>query len=181
MRTFKTEGIILKRVNYGEADRILTIYTKNYGKIKAIAKGVRKINSRKAGSLELFNHALIFLVQGRNLSLITEVQTVNLFKLWRKNLTKVGVAYYFCELVDKLTPEEQENRAVFELLKDYLEKINKVNLSTAVRNFEEELLHELGFGVPAVFKAQQGSLKNYIESITERKINSPKILKRIYG
>ncbi len=181
MRTFKTEGIILKRTNYGEADRILTIYTKNYGKIKAVAKGVRKITSRKAGSLELFNHTIIFLAQGRSLPLITEAQAVNLFKFWRKNLAKVGVAYYFCELVDKLTPEEQENQAVFGLLKDYLEKINKFNLSTAVRNFEEELLHELGFGVPAVFESQKGSLRNYIESITEKKINSPKILRRIYA
>ena len=181
MRTFKTEGIILKRTNYGEADRILTIYTKRHGKIKAIAKGIRKLTSRKAGSLELFNHAVLFLAKWKNFDLITEAQSVNLFKSWRKNLVRVGVAYYFCELVDKLTPEEQENQAVFELLSKSLAQMDKARLSVLVRDFEEKLLHELGFGVPAVLKNQPGSLEAYIESIIEKKINSPKIIKRIYG
>jgi len=79
MRSYKTEGIVLKRINYGEADRILTIYTKRHGKIRAIAKGVRKLTSRKAGSLELFNNVVLFLVKGKNLDIITEAQTVDLF------------------------------------------------------------------------------------------------------
>ena len=111
--SFKTEGIILKRMNYGEADRILTIYTLHHGKIRAMAKGVRKLQSRKAGSLELFNHATLFLIKGKNLDLITEAQVINLFKSWRKNLIKVGIAYYLCELVDKLTPDNQPHEAVF--------------------------------------------------------------------
>ena len=178
--SYKTEGIILKRINYGEADKILTIYTKHHGKIKALAKGIRKLTSRKAGSLELFNHAIVFLVKGKNFDLVTEAQAVDLFKSWRQNLVRVGVAYYFCELVDKLTPEEQENLAVFELLRDSLNKLNVANLSVLVRNFEETLLNDLGFGVPALLKNQPGSLKEYIESIIEKKINSPKIIKRIY-
>jgi len=179
--SYKTEGIILKRTNYGEADRILTIFTKHYGKIKTIAKGIRKLTSRKAGSLELFNHVTLFLIKGKNLPLLTEVQTINLFKNWRKDLARIGVAYYFCELVDKLTPEEQENSSVFELLRDYLEKIaTKKNLNFLVREFEEKLLKELGFGIPEIWQEKQGSLKNYIESIIEKKINSPKILKRNY-
>jgi len=181
MRTFKTEGIILKRTNYGEADKILTIYTKHYGKIKALAKGIRKLTSRKAGSLELFNQAIVFLVKGKNFDLVTEAQAVDLFKSWRKNLIRVGVAYYFCELVDKLTPEEQENLAVFELLRDSLNKLNIANLSILVRNFEEKLLTDLGFGVPLILKNQSGSLKTYIESIIEKKINSPKILRSFYS
>ena len=78
--SFKTEGIILKRMNYGEADRILTIYTLHHGKIRAMAKGVRKLQSRKAGSLELFNHSVLFLIKGKNLDLVTEAQTIDLFK-----------------------------------------------------------------------------------------------------
>lgn len=171
--TYKTEGIVLKRKNFGEADKLLTVYTKHYGKIRAIAKGIRKTTSRKAGSLELFNHCILFLAKGRNLDIITETQTVNSFRLWRKNLTKVGVAYYFCELVDKLTPDGQSNRQVFELLKEYLEGISTAELSAFSRSFEEHLLNELGFGIPSDIKSQPGSLKNYIESITERQINSP--------
>jgi len=179
MGTYKTEGIILKRVSYGEADRILTIYTKHYGKIRAIAKGVRRITSRKAGSLELFNHSVLFLAKGKNLDIISEAQIVNSFRLWRKSLIKVGLAYYFCELVDRLTPDEQENRGVFELLRDYLAKLNKASLPELVRSFEEQLLEELGFGVSQAARRAPGSLKAYIESITEKKINSPKILRNL--
>ena len=172
-RTYKTEGIVLKRKNFGEADKLLTIYTKHYGKIRAIAKGIRKTTSRKAGSLELFNHCVLFLAKGRNLDIITETETINSFRSWRKSLTKVGFAYYFCELVDKLTPDGQPNRNVFELLKDYLERISIADLPVLSRSFEEHLLDELGFGIPLEIKSQPGSLKNYIESITERQLNSP--------
>lgn len=178
-RTFKTEGIILKRINYGEADRILTIYTKHYGKVRAIAKGVRKMTSRKGGNVEAFNHATLFFVRGKNLDILTEVEVINSFKDWRKDLRKVGLAYYFCELVDKLTPDGQTNRPVFELLRGVLAKIGKENTSELVRNFEEKLLEELGFGVPEVLKNASGSLKSYIETVTERKITSPKILRKL--
>jgi len=177
--SFKTEGIILKRMNYGEADRILTIYTSHHGKIRAMAKGVRKLQSRKAGSLELFNHSVLFLIKGKNLDLITEAQAINLFKSWRKNLIKVGIAYYLCELVDKLTPDNQPHEAVFELLKETLKKIGLKENKILVREFEEKLLNELGFGVPEVLRQTQGSLKTYVESIIEKKLNSPKILKQL--
>jgi len=190
-KTYKTEGIILKRTNYGEADRILTIFTKHYGKIRVMAKGVRKLSSRKAGSLELFNQSLLFLVKGKNMDLITEAEVVNLFKNWRKDLNKVALAYYFCELVDKLTPDNQPHPLVFELLRQSFLKRGFLPASPArfaarraggpasrlVREFEEKLLNELGFGVPEVLQKTQGSLRFYIESIIEKHLNSPRILK----
>jgi len=178
-RTYKTEGIILKRINYGEADRILTIYTKHYGKIRALAKGVRRITSRKGGNVELFNQATLFLNKGKNLDILTEAQVVNSFKAWRKNLKKVAVAYYFAELVDKLTPEEQPSQAVFQLLSRYLGGIGTASLPELTRSFEETLLRELGFGVPEKLKKSPGSLRNYIESIIEKKLNSQDIAKEI--
>jgi len=177
IRTRKTEGIILKRTNYGEADRILTIYSKHFGKIRAVAKGARRITSRKAGSLESFNHVVLVLAKGKNLDIISEVQTINTFRSWRKNLTKVGIAWYLCELVEKLTPEEQENKQVFSLLRDWLAKIGYLNPLRLVRDFEEELLVELGFGMPEKLRGTSGSLKSYIETIIEKEITTPKILR----
>lgn len=175
-RTRKTEGIILKRFNLGEADKILTLYTKHYGKIRAIAKGVRKITSRKAGSVELFNQVIVFLHQGRNLDILTEVQTLETFQSWRKNLKKVALAYYFCELVDKLTPDEQAHQAVYELLAAFLKKIGQTEpLDSLARSFEENLLIKLGFGIPSHLRQRAGSLKSYIEEITEREIVSQKV------
>lgn len=171
-RSFKTEGIILKRSNFGEADKILTIFTKHYGKIKALALGVRKITSRKGGNVELFNQVVVFLIKGKNLDILTEVQIMNSFKGWRKDLAKVATAYYGCELVDRLTPEGQASRAVYELLEDYLKKISKESRLKLTRSFEEKLLEELGFGIPPELRQAKGSLRTYIEEITERKINS---------
>ncbi len=176
-RTYKTEGIILKRINYSEADRILTIYTKHYGKIRALAKGVRRITSRRGGNVELFNQAVLFLNKGRNLDILSEAQVVHSFKSWRRDLKKVALAYYFCELVDKLTPDGQANQRVFQLLSHFLEKIGTASLPELTRSFEEALLEELGFGVPKELKRSSESLKDYIESITEKKLNSQEIAK----
>lgn len=180
MRNYKAEGIILKRTNFGEADRILTIYTKQYGKLRVLAKGVRKINSRRGGNLELFNHVAILVSSGRNLDVLIEVQLIDSFSSWRKNLKAVGVAYYFCELVDKLTAEGQEHLNVFELLLAYLGKVNDGKFSDLVVNFERSLLKDLGFGVPQELENSKKSLKGYIEEITEKTINSPKVIREIW-
>lgn len=176
-RSYKTEGIILKRINIGEADKIITVFTKHYGKLRLVAKGIRKTKSRKAGSLEPFNQVQLQVAKGRNLDLITEVQTLDSHQSWRKNLLKVTVAYYFCELVDKLTADNQVHQAVYELLRNALDQIGAADLKISVRNFEEQLLDELGFGMPENIRKRAGSLKTYIEEITERQINSPKLVK----
>ncbi|NIT03988.1 hypothetical protein GTO10_03605, partial [Candidatus Saccharibacteria bacterium] len=87
----------------------------------------------------------------------------------------MATAYYFAELVDKLTPEEQPNQAVFNLLSRYLEKIGTASLPELTRSFEEALLKELGFGVPKELRDKPGSLRDYIETITEKKLNSQEI------
>lgn len=178
-RTYKTEGVILKRNNFGEADRILTIFTKHYGKIKVIAKGVRRIRSRKGGNVESFNRATLFLAKGKNIDLLTEAVVIDAFRFWRKDLLKVGLAFYFCELVDKLTAEGQENQKVYSLLVKVLSTIGKLKPAELVRGFEEDLLDELGFGVPTQVRQQPKSLVNYIETVTEREIKAPKVIKKL--
>lgn len=173
---FKTEGIILKRSNLGEADRLLTVFTKHFGKVKMLAKGVRRIKSRRAGSVELFNHVVVFGVKGKSLDLLTEANLLASFQDWRHDLRRVAVAYYFCELVDKLTAEDQEHAAVFALLVDSLHNISLGVDKKVVRQFEERLLDELGFGIPADIRAVPDSLRPYIESIIEKEITAPKIL-----
>lgn len=177
VRSYKTEGIVLKRINIGEADKILSVFTKHYGKLRLIAKGIRKTKSRKAGGLEPFNQVQLQIAKGRNLDLITETQIINSHQSWRKNLLSVTVAYYFCELVDKLTADNQAHPAVYNLLRLSINQIKEAKLTILVRNFEERLLDELGFGIPEDIRRQKGSLKTYIEEITERQINSPKLVK----
>lgn len=178
--TYKTQGVILKRFNYGEADKILTILSLHYGKIHCLAKGIRKLTSRKSGCLELFNLVTIFVVKGKNLDLITEVSIVNPFLNWRKNLNKVALAFQFCELCDRLTADNQENKLVFDLLTQSLENLGnkKINVDRLTIDFKKQVLKLTGFGLPAICNNNK-NLDVFIEKIIEKKINSNLLLKSL--
>ncbi len=179
-RTFKTEGIVLTRHNFGEADKILTILTKHYGKLRVRAPGIRRITSRKAAHLEPFNLTSVFLISGKNMDIVTEAQTLNNFPGIRKDLQKVGEAYYFCELVNCLCPEKQENKEVFDLLSQALKDLgfnSSDDLCPSSDNFACQLLWLLGF-LPKDRSLAGESLKNFIENITERRIKSRQLLRK---
>lgn len=173
-RVYKAEGIILKRKNYGEADRILTVFTKEYGKVRAIAKGIRKVSSRRAPHLEIFMRVAVVLHMGKSLESISEVTPIKVYEDIRTDLARVSIAYYLCELVDNLLPERQEHRDVFTLLTDALEDIRTISVShiyKVSKTFTLELLWALGY-LPRG-KALTGiKLQDFIEAITERRIKS---------
>ena len=180
MSSYKTEGVILKRLNYGEADRILTIYTKYRGKIRAIAKGVRKITSRKGGNVELFNHCVLFLAEGRNLDIVTEAQVVNSFSRLSNDLEKTAAGFYLVELIDQLTPDGQINRQVFDLLVGALAQIGADSSADErgqnIKQFEVSLLKLLGFWSETL---DRRNIKGYIEEIIERELKSPKFQEKL--
>jgi len=176
---YRTEGVILKRTNFGEADKLLTLFSGHFGKIRLLAKGIRKPKSRKGGNLELFNWVKIYAAKGRNLDLITEVEVVKPFRKWRKDLGRVAIAYHLVELVDRLTAEEAKNREVFELLVLSLEKLGtEEDLEKLRSDFEVKLLEELGFW-PRGKSGQQVDLQAYIEKLIEKRLNSRKIFKEL--
>jgi len=179
VKTYKTEGIILKRLDFGEADRILTLFTKHYGKIKIIAKGVRKTTSRKGPSLELFNQVVIFVARGKSLDIVTETEAINSFPALRKDLKKIGLAYQVCELVDKLTAERAENKEVFDLLKDFLSSFSFTSTSNlepqTSNDFALSLLQLLGFW-PKDKPIGDTDLGRYVESLIEKKLKSKRFL-----
>lgn len=181
-RTYKTEGVILKRSNLREADRLVTIFTRYHGKVRVRAPGIRKTQSHKSAHLELFNLSGLFLAQGKSLDIVTEAQTLNNFASIRKDLQKVWVAYYFCELVDSLCAERQENREVFELLKKSLEELsslnnyNDFNFYKPTDDFANQLLQILGY-LPRDKSLSGGDLERFIENILERSIKSKKLLR----
>lgn len=182
MRSYKTEGIILKRINYGEADRILTAYTKYYGKVKILAKGVRRIKSRRGPNVELFNQTVLFLAKSKNFDLLSEAEVKNSFPLLKKNLKKVAYAYQVCELVDCLCPEKQEHRRVFDLLTDTFNQLTVTSNGLGAKilaDFELELLRELGYWPKD--KSPPSDLEIFIEQILEKKLKSQKFLTQIHS
>jgi DNA repair protein RecO (recombination protein O) len=115
-RTYSAEGIIIKRVNVGEADRLVTILSKYQGKFTAIAKGVRKVASRRSPNLELFNYVKAHFATGKNLDVITEVESLATFKNIKENLFKLSFSFHLAEMVNEFLAEGQGGKEVFELL-----------------------------------------------------------------
>lgn len=146
MPAFKTEGIILKRNDFGEADRILTVFTKRFGKVSVLARGVRKITSRRAGNVELLNRVMMFLHQGKNFFILTEAQSINTYEKLKSDLTLSTYAYHLIELTDKLTAENQENPLLYEDLIEVLERLSKRPRQILIRAYEAKILSLMGFG-----------------------------------
>jgi len=115
-RSYRTHSVVLKRRDHADADRLLTVFTPNDGKIELLAKGARKTSSRKAGHLELFSHSSLLVAKSRTWDIITEATTVESFRHIRENLDNFGHAAYTCELIDCFTQADDENKELWELL-----------------------------------------------------------------
>lgn len=182
MNTFKTEGVVLKRINFGEADRIITLYTKHFGKITCLAKGIRKITSRKRGNLEIFNQVTFFAARGKGMNIITETETINAFASIRKKLKKIASAYEICEITDRLTAENSEQEEVYLLLTRYLKKLDESQeqQSSALANdFGENLLKILGFWPRGKEYPEKFIVSTFIEDIIENKIKSKNFFNKV--
>ena len=145
MHGIKVEGIILKRRNLGEADRILTVLTLQKGKISVLAKGVRRIASRRAGNVELLNRCLLYLHQAKTFLILTEASSIDTYQKLKEDLTLSTYAFHIIELVDKLTAENQENSILYENLVYVLQKLSRNPRQIFVRAFEAKILSLMGF------------------------------------
>ena len=145
-RSFRTEAVILRHSDWGEADRLLWLYSRELGKVRAIAKGVRKMRSRKAGHLEPFTRAILLLARGRDLLIVTQADTVEAYLPMREDLLRLSYAAYMVELLDRFTYEEDENQALYRLLTDSLARLNHgLDAALVVRYYEIRLLDLLGY------------------------------------
>jgi DNA repair protein RecO (recombination protein O) len=144
--TYQTEAIIIRKIKLGEADRIIILFTLHLGKIRAVAKGVRRPKSRLSGHLELLTYSKVDLVHGRNLDTIIGSQTVNAFLPLKTDLDLSAAALYLTELVDQFTVENAENLPLFELLFDTLDKLQtEENREMLIHYFEMHLLSLTGY------------------------------------
>jgi DNA repair protein RecO (recombination protein O) len=145
-RVYKTEAIVLKRTNLGEADSIITLYTPNLGKIRAVAKGVRRPKSKLVGHLELLTQSAFLLAQGQNLDIITQSQIIESFQPIKNDLWRTSCAIYISELVDQFSAEEVENYPVYRLLQSTLRWLCEArNNELVLRYFEIHLLSLMGY------------------------------------
>ena len=146
-RSFRASAVVLRHADWGEADQLLTLYTREQGMVRAVAKGARKITSRKGGHLQPFTQITVQLARGRDLLIVTQVETVNAFLTLHDDLEKTGYAAYVVELLLRFSYEEEGgNPTLFKLLIDTLGRIEKETDSwLAVRYYEMRLLDAVGF------------------------------------
>jgi DNA repair protein RecO (recombination protein O) len=145
-RLYRARGFVLKRMDLGEADRILTLYTREHGKLRAVAKGVRKTTSRSAGHLEPFILTDLSLAVGKELDVISQADTQNAFREVREDLILTTHAYYLAELTDLLTDERLENRDVFDALVDgFTALAERQDARLVVISFQLRVLDALGY------------------------------------
>lgn len=151
-RSIKTPAVVLRRVEYSEADFVLTLLTPHYGKLGAMAKGVRRPTSKLSGHVELYSYSHMLLARGRNLHIVSQVELRNPFLELGIDLEHIGYASHFAELVDHFTIDNEETAAAFFLLLDgfgWLSEGN-VDLRLAARYFELKLLEVMGYA-PSLF------------------------------
>ena len=151
-RTLRVEAIVLRHSDWGEADRLLTLFTREEGKLRTIAKGVRRLRSRKAGHLQPFTRVKLMLAHGRDLWIVTQAETVAAYLALREDLERIAHASYAVELLDRFTYEEGANRPLFDLLAMTLQRMDEGQLPfTLLRYYELRLLDLLGFR-PELFR-----------------------------
>ena len=146
-RSIRVQAIVLRHADWGEADRLITLYTREQGKLRTVAKGARKITSRKAGHLEPFTQVKLQLARGRDLFIITQADTVEAYLPLRASLELTGTASYVIELLDRFVYEDEgPNPSLFRLLAETLKRLSAgEDPWLAVRYYEMRLLDFLGF------------------------------------
>lgn len=145
-RVYKSSAIVLRQRRLGDTDKIITLCSADYGKIDAVAKGVRRVKSRLAGNVEPLSHGSYMLARGRNLDIITQAQSIETFQPIRDDLSRLSYALYASELVDRATEEREENFPVYKLLLDTLRRLStREDIDTVMRFFEMALLGRLGY------------------------------------
>lgn len=145
-RLYQAEGIILRRRDLGEADRLLTVFSREHGKLRQIAKGVRKPQSRKAGHLELFTRVRLLVARGRELDIITQAEAIEGFPHVRSDLDLVGYAGYVIELLDHFSVDGEPNAPLYKLIHETLSRLDRGEApKSVIRHYELRLLDQTGF------------------------------------
>jgi DNA repair protein RecO len=145
-----------------------------------MARGIRRITSKRAGSLELFNLVKVSAIPGRgNIDTLTEVQLQKPFSEWRTQMGRVNIAYQLVETIDKLTPDAQPHPHIFNILTLALSEIGNLGAhwQQTVDMWLVEILRDLGFWPEN--QEFTGNIYDFIEKTSERALNSPTLLRKL--
>jgi DNA repair protein RecO (recombination protein O) len=142
---YKDEAVVLKTMKLGEADRIVTLLTREHGKVRAVAKGIRKTKSRFGGRLEPLTRVDLMLYRGRDLDTITAAQIITSFDDLRTDYSMLAAAAALVEAVEKITPDRERSFSVYALLLGGLEALADGKGDSVVPAFLVKLLSLSGY------------------------------------
>ncbi len=137
MALYRTEAVVLRTRNLGEADKILTLFTKDRGKVSAVARGSRRPRNHLMGVSQLFTHSNFLIFRGKNLDSVSQGTIINAWLNLREDLLKMAYASYIVELVDRLTEEYDPSASVYSLLVAVFDRLQIDGLETRLARFFE--------------------------------------------
>lgn len=145
-RTYRAEAIVLRTLDLGEADRILVLFTRHFGKVHVVAKGIRRATSRMAGHAEPLTHATYQIARGRELDVLTGAMARAMYPALREDLGRIAAGWYCAELTDRFTVERSPSAPLFDLLETALRHLDAGYSAPLVcRWFDLHLLDRSGF------------------------------------
>ncbi|KKR35154.1 MAG: recombination and repair protein RecO protein [Candidatus Magasanikbacteria bacterium GW2011_GWA2_40_10] len=143
-------AIVLSRKNIKEFDQMISLYTRELGKVDVLAKGIKKITSKNSANLEILSLVEIEIASGKEVDHLTKVQPIKIFKEIYSDFDKIFIANYAVKLADTNLLTHQPDEKIFNLLLSFLEFLNsalKINSSNLATGFIFKLWHCLGFGL----------------------------------
>ena len=173
-KAFSDIGIVIKVTDFGEADRFINLVSQNHGLVNLVAKGVRRITSKKAPHLDLLNLVKFQVVRGRSPQILVQAELVEPHLNLKNNLKMARTSFYLAEILNSLLAPEQPDQKLFTSLKNYLSRLNQLTSATKSRqlstDFQLYLLRHLGFPEPKEHTPK--AIISHLENITSRKIKS---------
>ena len=127
---YRTEGLIIKEEDRGEADRLFTIYTKDFGKLKILGRAIRKIKSKLKGDFQLFSFTELEFIQGKTYKTLTDAILIKNFFEIKKDLRKLKIIYQIADALDNLVKGEEPDEKIWKLLLGVFDKLNDLELTT---------------------------------------------------
>lgn len=169
MKQIVTNAIVLRRINYQEADRIVTLLTDDQGKITTMARGVRKANSKLAGSIELFGTSQITYLPGKgDISTLISARLIKNYENIVKDFKRTQLGYEILKLINKNIESDSIDEAIYELVESTLESLNDQSISLELSKFWFSLQFLTLMGhTPNLTVSDDGSIDKYIFDINK--------------
>ena len=171
------QGIVIKKVDNGEYNQLVTLYTKDFGKITVVAKSIKKPSSRQAAHLDVLNLVDFLLVFGKNYPIITSAQSVETFAGIKSSLSKSATALFVLETFNNLIYDHEKDLALCDFVLNFFDQLegkvlNFSDVKDYLTGIQKELINLLGYSQ----EIKNEDINRFLDSLSPRKFLSPELI-----